>query len=63
MIDFDADSDTLTIKNVGRIAAKYYISHRSIEIFQTKFKPQLTEADVLDMLSQSTEVRYSFSSV
>lgn len=56
MIDFDPDTKMFIIKDVGRIAAKYYIRHRSIEVFQTLFRPQMTEADILDMLSKSTEV-------
>ncbi|KAF8558857.1 Sec63-domain-containing protein [Imleria badia] len=55
MIDFNVDGNTFTIKDVGRIAAKYYIRHRSIEVFWTLFRPQMTEADILAMLSKSTE--------
>ena len=29
----------------------------SIEVFNTEFKPKMTEADVLAMLAMSTEVR------
>ncbi|KAF8138604.1 Sec63-domain-containing protein [Boletus edulis] len=43
------------IKDVGRIAAKYYIRHQSIEVFGTQFRAQMTEADILGMLSKSTE--------
>lgn len=60
MIDFNADGNTFTIKDVGRIAAKYYIRHQSIEIFHTLFRAQMTEADILDMLSKSTEVCHFF---
>lgn len=56
MIDFDPDGKIFIIKDVGRIAAKYYIRHKSIEVFRTLFKAQMTEADTLDMLSKSTEV-------
>ncbi|KAH0840053.1 hypothetical protein J3R83DRAFT_1020 [Lanmaoa asiatica] len=55
MIDFDVDGNTFTIKDIGRIAAKYYIRHQSIEVFRTLFRAQMTEADVLHMLSKSTE--------
>lgn len=44
------------ITDLGRIAAKYYIRHTSIEIFNKEFKPKMSEADVLAMLSMSTEV-------
>lgn len=56
MIAFDRDAQTFTITDLGRIAAKYYIRHASIEIFNMEFRPKMTEADVLAMLSMSTEV-------
>ncbi|POV98191.1 hypothetical protein PSTT_14575, partial [Puccinia striiformis] len=46
MINFD---------QLGRIASKYYIKHSTIEIFNQLFRPKMTEADVLAMLSQSVE--------
>lgn len=57
MIAFDSAGGALTITDLGRIAAKYYIRHSSIEIFNEVFRPRMTEADVLAMLSRSTEVR------
>lgn len=60
MIDFHLDAKTFVIKDVGRIAAKYYIRHQSIEVFQMLFKTRMTEADILDMLSESTEVFHFF---
>ena len=56
MIQFDEMKSTFAITDIGRIAAKYYIRHASIEVFQMKFKPRMTEADVLALLSMSTEV-------
>ncbi|EPQ59321.1 Sec63-domain-containing protein [Gloeophyllum trabeum ATCC 11539] len=55
MINFDRPRETLTITDIGRIAAKYYIRHSSIMIFNKEFRPKMTEADVLAMLSMSTE--------
>ncbi|KAH9938549.1 Sec63-domain-containing protein [Fomitopsis serialis] len=55
MITFDRTSRNFTILDLGRIAAKYYIRHASIEIFNKVFKPKMTEADVLVMLCMSTE--------
>ncbi|KAF7355212.1 putative helicase mug81 [Mycena sanguinolenta] len=55
MIIFDSRSGDLTITDLGRIAAKYYIRSASIEIFNEKFRPKMSEADVLAMLSMSTE--------
>jgi antiviral helicase SLH1 len=56
MVQFDEVNSKFAITDVGRIAAKYYIHHASIEIFQKEFKPRMTEADVLALLSMSTEV-------
>lgn len=56
MIVFDHANKAFSITDLGRIAAKYYIKHSSIEIFNKEFRPQMTEADVLAMLSMSTEV-------
>ncbi|KAK7049628.1 putative steryl acetyl hydrolase mug81 [Paramarasmius palmivorus] len=55
MIIFNRQSGTFTITNLGRIAAKYYIRHQSIQIFNKEFRPRMSEADVLGMLSMSTE--------
>lgn len=56
MINYDEITGAFTITDLGRIAAKYYIRHASIEIFNEKFRPKMSEADVLGMLSMSTEV-------
>ncbi|KAL4241461.1 Sec63-domain-containing protein [Abortiporus biennis] len=55
MIAFDRSTGAFTITDLGRIAAKYYIRHASIEIFNKEFRPKMTEADVLAVLSMSTE--------
>jgi hypothetical protein len=57
MISFDRTALTFVITDLGRIAAKYYIRHKSIELFNQMMRPKMTEADVLAMLSKSTEVR------
>ncbi|THH02446.1 hypothetical protein EW026_g463 [Hermanssonia centrifuga] len=55
MIAFDRQTGAFAITDLGRISAKYYIRHASIEVFNKEFKPKLTEADVLNVLSMSTE--------
>ncbi|KAH9045206.1 Sec63-domain-containing protein, partial [Lactarius pseudohatsudake] len=55
MINFDEDSSSFTINDLGRLAAKYYIHHKSIEIFNRELRTRMTEADVLSMVSLSTE--------
>ncbi|KAG5648692.1 hypothetical protein DXG03_000038 [Asterophora parasitica] len=55
MITFDRATGAFKISDLGRIAAKYYIRYLSIEIFNKQFRPRMSEADVLGMLSMSTE--------
>jgi antiviral helicase SLH1 len=60
MIMFDPTSGAFTSKDLGRIAAKYYVRHSSIEVFHREFKPKMGHADVLAMLSMSSEVTHPF---
>ncbi|KIY73738.1 Sec63-domain-containing protein [Cylindrobasidium torrendii FP15055 ss-10] len=55
MIIFDQLTGAFSITDLGRIAARYYIQHKSIEIFNKEFRPNMTEADVLGVVSISTE--------
>lgn len=55
MINLTEKTSTFSITDLGRIAAKYYIRYASIEVFNKEFKPKMTEADALSMLSMSTE--------
>ena len=56
MVNWNKSTGALQTTDLGRIAAKYYIRLASIEIFNQKFRPRMSEADVLTMLSHSTEV-------
>ena len=58
MIDHAKGSGSFTITDLGRIAAKYYISHKSIMIFNRELGAHMTEERVLAMVSLSTEVSY-----
>jgi replicative superfamily II helicase len=55
MIVFDETTGYLVAKDLGRIASNFYIKHTSIEIFNAIMKPRMTEADVIAMVSLSTE--------
>jgi antiviral helicase SLH1 len=57
MVVSDPRTNTYTITELGRIAAKYYLRYTSIEIFNKEFRPRMSEADILAMLSMSTEVK------
>jgi len=56
MINYTQRTETFSTTDLGRIAARYYIRYASIEVFNNEFKSKMTEADVLAMLSMSTEV-------
>ncbi|PWW75443.1 Sec63-domain-containing protein [Tuber magnatum] len=55
MIIFGEKTESLTPKNIGRIASDFYILNNSVEIFNSRMKPQATEADILSTLSLSGE--------
>ncbi|KAK0491096.1 Sec63-domain-containing protein [Armillaria novae-zelandiae] len=55
MMTYDRTTGAFTITDLGRIAAKYYIRCDSIEVFNKEFRPKMSEADVLAMLSMSIE--------
>lgn len=55
MMEFDSNTGQFTITELGRIAAKYYISYKTIEIFNVKLKSQMSEADILAVFAQGTD--------
>ncbi len=56
MITFNEREGTFKITDLGRIAAKYYIRTSSIMIYNKKLHAKMSEADILGVLSMSTEV-------
>lgn len=58
MINYNQENNSLQSTDLGQIAAKYYTRYTSIEIFNQKLKARMSEADVLAVLSMSTEVSY-----
>ncbi|KAF9114810.1 hypothetical protein BGX27_009758 [Mortierella sp. AM989] len=55
MIIFDENTGFLTPKDLGRIASNFYVSYNSVNTYNSLMKPRMTEADVLAMVSRSTE--------
>ncbi|WRT70052.1 uncharacterized protein IL334_007046 [Kwoniella shivajii] len=55
MIRYDEISNTFAISDLGRIAAKYYLRYQTIEVFNTKFNPRMSNADLFQMLCEATE--------
>jgi antiviral helicase SLH1 len=55
MLQFDAATGQFTMTELGRIAAKYYITYKTIEIFNVRLKSQMSEADILAVFAQGTD--------
>lgn len=55
MVDFDEDIGTIRPTDLGRIAARYYLRHASIELFNQFFTSTITAADFLKVLCSSVE--------
>lgn len=55
MIVFDENSGALIPKDLGRIASDFYLLNNSVEIFNQMINPLATEADLLSMISMSSE--------
>lgn len=55
MIVFDENSGAFNTKDLGRIASDFYLLNNSVEIFNQMLNPIATEADVLGMISMSSE--------
>lgn len=55
MVVFDASSGIVTAKDLGRIAASYYLSKDSVEVFNQSLHARCSEADILAVVSCSHE--------
>ncbi|GAC95623.1 potential translation-regulating helicase [Pseudozyma hubeiensis SY62] len=55
MVEHDPVTDRLQVTDLGRIAAKYYIGYRTIETFNERMRSNMSEADVLGLLSQAAD--------
>lgn len=55
MIVFDDVSGAFTAKDLGRVASDFYLLNNSVEIFNQMLNPRASEADVLSMISMSSE--------
>ncbi|PVU92630.1 hypothetical protein BB561_003719 [Smittium simulii] len=55
MIVFDANSEQLISKELGRIASTYYLSHRTIERFNAVLSGNMSDADLISIICMSNE--------
>ncbi|WFD36018.1 RNA helicase [Malassezia cuniculi] len=55
MATFDESSGALKPTSTGRIAARYYLGYRTIEVFNERLRNTLREADSLDLMSRAAD--------
>ena len=55
MVRFDERSGNLYQTEAGRIASHFYISVRSMEVYQELMRPHMAIPDILDMVARSAE--------
>ncbi len=55
MVTYDPATGSIAITQLGRIAARYYIGWKTIELFNGKLRSNMTEADVLSILSLAND--------
>lgn len=55
MVIFDMGASTLRPTNTGRIASRYYLSHKTIGTFLERLRNGLGEADALDIMSRAAD--------
>ncbi|WFD23700.1 RNA helicase [Malassezia equina] len=55
MVIMDVQTGSLRPTNVGRIASRYYLSYKTIEIFHERLRNGLREADALDLMSRASD--------
>lgn len=55
MIAFDESNETFCAKNLGQIASESYISHGTVEIFNTMLTPIMDAADAFNTVCLGTE--------
>eukprot|EP00803_Ostreobium_quekettii_P005866 evm.model.scf_17.6 EVM.evm.TU.scf_17.6 scf_17:76728-98390(+) len=55
MARFDEKSGQLYVTELGRVASHFYIRHETVETFNGLLKKTMTEAEVLAMMSHSSE--------
>lgn len=55
MLEIDESSKQLTVTELGRIAARYYITYKTVEVFNEKLKSEMSEADLLSVFGHATD--------
>lgn len=55
MVRFDERSGNLYVTELGRVASHYYVRHKTVVEFNERLRPQMSEAEVLDLIASSAE--------
>ena len=57
MIRFNRETGELSITFLGRVASNFYIEYETIQLFNKLMKDNMTDADILCMVSQANEFK------
>ena len=55
MIRYDSIKETFHSTQIGMIASHFYINHGTIDLFQENLRQIMSEKDILEIASQSSE--------
>ncbi|KNC80924.1 activating signal cointegrator 1 complex subunit 3 [Sphaeroforma arctica JP610] len=55
MVRFSPANGNVAPTDIGRTASHFYLRHESIEMYNKEFKPQMTEANILNLISNFVE--------
>ena len=55
MMRYDRKSGVLSMTELGRVASHYYIQHLSMDMYNQTLRRNMTESDILDLVSNSSE--------
>ncbi|KAI3653219.1 hypothetical protein MP228_002644 [Amoeboaphelidium protococcarum] len=50
MIQYNLETGEITPRDLGRVAAQYYLKHETMDVFHQQLKQECTEADILSIL-------------
>jgi len=55
MIRYDERLGNLFPTDLGRIASHFYVQHQTIELFNEKMRPNMSDAEIFALISQCSE--------
>ena len=58
LIKYDKKNGEFQVTNLGRVASHFYISHRTISVYNEHLKPTMSDIDLFRLFSLSEEFKY-----